>query len=76
MRVLARPVVGSNEGATVAAVVAVVIGWTLNEFVGDVDADAEEGWCERGLALRAVEDRVVGLGRDDDDVAALGMVGG
>jgi hypothetical protein len=48
----------------------------VDEFVGDVDADGEEGRCERDLALRAVEDGVVGPGRDDDDVAALGVLGG
>ena len=43
----------------------------VDEFVGDIDRDNEEGQCERSPALRAVEDRLVGSGRDEDDVAAL-----
>ena len=48
----------------------------VDELVGDVDADGEEGRCERDFALRAVKDGAVGPGRDDDNVAALGMLDG
>jgi hypothetical protein len=48
----------------------------VNEFVGDIDADGEEGRCERDPALRPVEDGVVGSGRNEDDVAAPGVLGG
>lgn len=43
----------------------------------DIDgADGEEGWCKRDLALRAVGDGLIGPGCDDDDVAALSVLGG
>jgi hypothetical protein len=48
----------------------------VDKFVGDIDTDGEEGRCEHDLALRAIEDGVVGPGRDDDDVAALSVLGG
>jgi hypothetical protein len=44
--------------------------------VGNVDAHGEEGRYECGLALRTVEGGVVGSGGDDDDIAALGALGG
>lgn len=48
----------------------------VDEFVGDIDADGEEGRCERDPALRPVENRVVGSSRDQDNTAALGVLSG
>lgn len=35
-----------------------------DEFVSDVDADGEHGWCGADFTLRAIEDGVVGPGGD------------
>ena len=51
-------------------------GMDVDKFVGDVDTDSEVVWFERDLTLCAIEDGVVGPGGDDDDVTALGTLGG